>query len=136
MKGKISGKKWFERFPHPVVMLFGILVLTMVMSYLLPAGQYDRVLVEGRERVVPGSYHIISSTPLSFMDLFRAIPQGFRTASDIIFIVLASGIMFGILEKSRMIENAVGTVVKHLGQGRRYFLIVIMTYLYGFLGVV
>lgn len=116
-------------------MLFGIIVLTAILSYIIPAGAYERELVDGRERVIPGSYKVISSTPVGLLEMFKALPEGFRTASDIIFVVLASGIMFGILEKSRMVENTVGTLVKSLGLKRKYFIVVVMTFVYGFLGV-
>ncbi len=116
-------------------MLFGIIIFTAILSHLLPAGSYERELVDGRQRVIPGSYHTIEPTPLSFLDMFRSIPGGFQSAISIIFVVLASGIMFGILEKSGMIENAVGTFVKKLGHDRRMLIVVIMTFLFGFLGV-
>jgi len=128
-------RKWYDYIPHPVVMLFGIIVLTAILSYILPAGEYQRELVDGRERVIPGSYQQIASTPLSLLDMFRAIPLGFASAAHIIFVVLASGIMFGVLEKSGMIENAVGTIVQRMGLKRRYWLVGIMTLVYGALGV-
>ena len=128
-------KKWYESIPHPVVMLFIIIVFTAFLSYILPAGTYERKLVDGRQLVIPGSYKTITSTPVGLMDLFKAIPMGFIEASRIIFVVLASGIMFGVLEKSGMVENTVGTIIKKLGLDKKYFLVVLMTFIYGFLGV-
>lgn len=87
-------KRWYERIPHPVVMLFIIIVFTAILSYILPAGSYERELIDGRDRVIPGSYKEIVSTPVGLLDLFRAIPLGFIEASRIIFVVLASGIVF------------------------------------------
>ncbi len=121
--------------PHPVVLLFVIIIIATLMSHFLPAGSFDRVEVDGRQRVVPGSYHTIAPTPLSFLDMFTAMPKGFDAAISIIFIVLSSGIMFGVLEKSGMIENAVGTFVHKLGEERRNFIVVMLTFLYGMLGV-
>ena len=69
------------------------------------------------------------------MGLFLAISGGFRSAVDIVFIILASGIMFGVLQESHMIENAVGTFVKKIGHSKKYLIIVLMTYLYGMLGI-
>jgi uncharacterized ion transporter superfamily protein YfcC len=140
LKGKtimteMSKRKWYERIPHPVVMLFGIIVLMAVLSYVVPAGTYEREMVEGRQRVIPGSYQQIAQTPVGLLDMFKAIPLGFKTAAEIIFVVFASGIMFGILEKSHMIENSVGTLVKRMGLKRKYLLIGIMTFVYGFLGI-
>lgn len=128
-------KKWYELIPHPVLMLFGIIVLTALLSYILPAGAFERIEVEGRQRVVPNSYQQIEPTPVGLLDMFLAIPLGFKAAIEIVFIVLASGIMFGILEKSGMVENTVGTLVKKMGLNRRFLLVAALTYLYGGLGV-
>ncbi len=132
-KFKISSL--FNRIPHAITMLFGIIVLVSVLTYFIPAGSYERVLIDGRNRVVPNSYQIIASTPIGLLDMFKAIPLGFKSASEIIFIVLAGGIMFGFMEKSKAVENAVGTMVKKLGLKRKNLIIVIMTFIYGILGV-
>lgn len=128
-------KRWYEFIPHPVLMLFGIIVLTALLSYILPAGTFERIEVDGRQRVVPGSYEQIDQTPVGLLDMFLAIPLGFKAAIEIVFVVLASGIMFGILEKSGMVENTVGALVRSMGLKRRFLLVVVMTYLFGGLGV-
>ena len=132
---KSKASSFFERIPHAITMLFGIIVLVTLLTYILPAGTYERVLVDGRNRVLPNSYKTIASTPVGLLDMFRAIPLGFKTASEIIFIVLAGGIMFGFMEKSKAVENAIGTLVKKLGLKNKYLIIVIMTFVYGLLGV-
>ncbi|MFY0592067.1 YfcC family protein [Roseivirga sp.] len=131
----LTSNKWYKKLPHPIVMLFSIIVLTAILSHIIPAGSFEREIVDGRPRVVPNSYETIEQTPLSFLDTFLSIPGGFSSAIAIIFVVLSSGIMFGILEKSGMIENAVGTFIKKLGLERRYLVVIIMTYVFGMLGV-
>lgn len=126
---------FFSRIPHAITMLFGIIVLVSVLTYVLPAGTYERVLVDGRSTVVPNSYSTIESTPIGVLDMFKAIPLGFKAAVEIIFIVLAGGIMFGFMEKSKAVENAVGTLINRLGLQRKNLIIVIMTFIYGLLGV-
>jgi uncharacterized ion transporter superfamily protein YfcC len=128
-------KKWYDYIPHPVVILFLIMITMTVLSYILPAGTYERETIDGRERVVPNSFHIIESSPVSLLEMFKALPMGFKTASDIMFVVFAGGIMFGFLEKSRMIENAIGTLVKNLGLKRKYFIVVLMTFVFGMAGI-
>ncbi|MEM6343182.1 MAG: YfcC family protein [Bacteroidota bacterium] len=130
-----TSRKWYQRIPHPVIMLFGIIVLMTILSYIVPAGIYERVEIEGRQRVVPGSYQQIESTPVGVMDMFMAIPKGYKTAAGIIFVVLASGIMFGVLEKAGTIETSVGTLIKNLGQEKKFLIVVLLTFLYGFFGV-
>lgn len=128
-------KGLFERIPHAITMLFSIIVLVTILTYILPAGSYERVMVDGRNTVIPNSYQTIESTPVNLLDMFTAIPLGFKTAAEIIFIVLSGAIMFGFMEKSKAVENAVGTLIKNLGLERKYLIIVIMTFIYGLLGV-
>lgn len=128
-------KPWYTRIPHAVTMLFGIIILVAVLTYILPAGTYERIIVDGRQTVVPDSYKIIPSTPIGVLDMFKAIPLGYKAAAEIIFIVLAGAIMFGFMEKSKAVENSVGTLVKNLGLKNKNLIIVLMTFIYGLLGV-
>jgi len=127
--------KLLSRTPHAITMLFGIIVFVSVLTYILPAGTYERIPLNGRDVVVPDSYSTIASTPISFLDLFKAIPLGFKAASDIIFVVFAGAIMFAFMEKSKAVENSVGTLLKQMGLERKHLLIVIFTFVYGFLGI-
>lgn len=123
------------KIPHALTLLFVIILLISVLTHVIPAGKFERILMEGRNRVFPNSYAVIQSTPINFFDIFKAIPLGFKTAVNIIFIVLAGGIMFGIMEKTQAIENAAGTLVKKLGNEKRYLIVFLITFFYGFLGV-
>jgi len=128
-------KSWLSKIPHPVVMLFLIMIAVAALTHIIPAGAYQRQLIDGRMRVIPGTFKIITSTPTSFMDLFRALPLGFKGAAEIIYVVLAGGIMFGVLQKTKMIENVVGSLVKNMGHSKKYLIIVLMTYIFGMAGV-
>ncbi len=128
-------KNWLSKIPHPVVLLFLIMIAVAGLTYIIPAGEYQRELINGRLRVVPGTFKEITSTPTGFMDLFRALPIGFKGAAEVIYVVLAGGIMFGVLQKSKMIENVVGSIVKYMGHNQKYLLIILMTYIFGMAGV-
>jgi uncharacterized ion transporter superfamily protein YfcC len=127
--------KWYSRIPSPLIMLFLIILVVAAMTWLLPAGLYERVEVNDRLRVVPGSYGEVESTPLSLFDIFKAFPEGYKRATPIIFICLASALMFSLLEKTRTIENAVGRIVHLMGQSRAELLLVLLTFVYGMLGI-
>jgi uncharacterized ion transporter superfamily protein YfcC len=130
-----ESKPWYKSIPHAVTMLFGIIVLVTILTYILPAGTYERVLVGEKIVVVPDSYNTITPTPVNILNMFKAIPLGFKDAVPVIFIVLAGAIMFGFMEKSKAVENSVGTLVKNLGLKNKNLILVIMTFIYGFLGV-
>jgi uncharacterized ion transporter superfamily protein YfcC len=127
--------KWYSRIPSPLIMLLLIILMVAAMSWLLPAGLYERVAVNGRLRVVPGSYGEAAATPLSLFDVFKAFPEGYKRATPIIFICLASALMFSLLEKTQTIENAVGRIVHLMGQRKAELLLVLLTFVYGLLGV-
>lgn len=135
MDNTTTPQRWYEKIPHAVSMIFGIIILVTIMTYLIPAGSYERELIDGRNRVIPNSYHLVEATPVSFLNMFKAIPLGYKAAVEIIFIILAGGIMFGMMEISGAVENSIGTLVRKLGLERKYLVVVLMTFVYGFLGV-
>lgn len=116
-------------------MLFAIIVVVTIMTYVLPAGLYERVEVNGQYRVVPGSFTEVSPTPVGPFEMFRAFPEGYRLATPVIFICLASALMFSVLERTQTIENAVGRLVYRMGKQRSELLLVLLTFVYGLLGV-
>ncbi|NJC25815.1 YfcC family protein [Neolewinella antarctica] len=126
---------WYANIPPPLIMLFAILVFVAVLTYLLPAGHYERAEVAGRMRVIPGSYKTVDSTPIGFLQLFRAFPEGYRVATPIIFICLASALMFSVLDETKTIENAVGRLLHRLGTKRAELILVLLTFFYGLLGI-
>ena len=67
-------KKWYEYIPHPVIMLFGMVVMATLLTHLIPAGTYQRTEVDGRMLVVAGSFGCIAGKGLSIFDLFFAFP--------------------------------------------------------------
>ena len=128
-------RPWYARIPPPLVLLFAIVFLVAVLTYVLPAGHYERVEVAGRMRVVPGSYATVESTPIGLLQLFRAFPEGYRVATPIIFICLASALMFSIFRITGTLENAVGRLLYRLGTGRSTLILVGLTFFYGMLGI-
>ncbi|MBC6994957.1 AbgT family transporter [Neolewinella lacunae] len=128
-------RPWYSRIPSPMIMLLLIILAVGAMTWLLPAGQYERVVVDGAQRVVPGSYQRVEPTPLGIFSIFRAFPDGYRIATPIIFICLASALMFAMLERTKTIENVVGRVVYLTGDRRTELLIVFLTFVYGVLGI-
>ncbi len=118
-----------------MLMLFGIVVLVTLLTYWLPAGTYERITVGGRTQVLPGSYSLQPAQAVGWLQMFRAFPEGYKIASPIIFICLASALMFSLLEKTNSIENAVGVLLRRLGQGGAEQIIFLLTLVYGILGI-
>jgi uncharacterized ion transporter superfamily protein YfcC len=128
-------KKWYEYIPHPVLILFAMIVLAWLFTYFLPAGEFDRVEIDGKQKVVAGSFHFVKSANLSPAVIFQSMPKGYKAAIEVIFIIVSSGIMFGVLNATGAVENIVGSFVKNLGRSNQNVLIIAMTFIYGVLGV-
>lgn len=128
-------KSLLELIPHPLALLFYIVVLAAVLTYIIPSGAYEREVIDGATRTIPGTFKFLPKSPVNFFDMFVAIPVGFKEIADIVFIVFAAAMMFGVMEKTGMLENTVGTFVKKLGLKKKFVIVGIMTYVYGILGI-
>ncbi|MGE1145767.1 YfcC family protein, partial [Bacillus pumilus] len=64
-------------------LLLGFLVIATILTYILPAGEYARVEVDGRTTVDPQSFKWIDSTPVGFFEMVKAIHTGMVEGADI-----------------------------------------------------
>ena len=77
-------KKKFK-FPHPVGLMFCIVLIVALCSYFVPAGEYARIQVDGRTVVDPNSYTRVESNPIGVMEFLLAFPTGMTAAASITF---------------------------------------------------
>ena len=85
-------------------LLFGIIIFTALLSYILPAGTYERIDVDGRNVIAPESFQFTEANPIGFFDIFNSIHTGMVDASSIIFYVLIVGGAFGIIMATGAID--------------------------------
>ncbi|GKV57221.1 C4-dicarboxylate ABC transporter [Sporosarcina sp. NCCP-2222] len=128
MGDQVKVKRKFH-VPHVYVILFSIIILAAIATYLVPAGEYDKMVDENnRTIVVDGTYHFVESSPTSFLGIFQAIHKGMLNSAGIIFYIFIVGGSFGILHATGAISAAVGTISKKMS-GREYWLIpILMTF--------
>ena len=74
------------RVPHTLILLFGMNLLALALTYVLPQGQFDRETnADGREQVVAGTFQVLTDaerpSPLS---VFTAIPKGVGEAHHVL----------------------------------------------------
>lgn len=105
------------RTPHTLVLLFGMIVFALLLTYVLPAGEYERILDEhGRMQVVPGTFQETSGqAPLSPLTVFTAVPRGLVSAAEIIFFIFVIGGTFAVLRETGAIDAALGAALRRLG---------------------
>ena len=105
-----------SKFPHPLTLLVGCILLGAVLSYVLPAGQYERKddPVTNRKVVVAGTYHRVSPQPVNFFQALVAIPKGMADAASVIFLVFLVGGAFTVVDETGALKQAVGWLVGKL----------------------
>nr|WP_290825823.1 Na+/H+ antiporter NhaC family protein [Halomonas sp.] len=138
-KAPESGK-WYKQIPEPMVLIFFILVAAYLMTFIVPAGEFERQTVDGRTTVIPESFAYLPDVAnLHFFKIFVAIPEGLINASQFLFIVFIAGGLFHILQRTGALENAIGVAVHRVGAENstksRNLIIAAGTFIYGFFGV-
>jgi uncharacterized ion transporter superfamily protein YfcC len=114
-----------SRVPHTLVLLFGMIIVALLLTYVLPAGQFERVENEhGRMQVVPGSFQTTPERPpLSPLTVFTAVPRGLTAAAEIIFFVFIIGGAFAVLRETGAIDALLGAALRRLGHRPLWLLI-------------
>lgn len=104
------------RFPHPLVLLLIGILLAAGLSYLLPAGQFERRddPATGRSVVVAGTYHPVEPTPVGPFEAIVAIPRGMADAADVIFLVFLVGGAFMVVDQTGALRRGVDSLVRRL----------------------
>lgn len=123
------------KIPHTYALLFMIIVLATVMTYVVPAGQFAREKDPdtGRVFVVSGSFETVDNTPVTPWGLFKSIPKGMEKAGYIIFFVLMIGGAFGIIQKTGAIDAGISGVVKKM-EGKERLVIPVTMFIFSLAG--
>ena len=134
-------KKWYQKMPHTYVILFCMALLAAVLTWVLPAGSFERAIPEGMSRavIVPGTYAAVESNPITPWALIRAIPEGMIAAGNIIFLIMLSTGCFNIIGKTGALESGVGIVLRKVNANKKLSgtaIIFLMTFLFSLLGVI
>ncbi|ULG73546.1 YfcC family protein [Macrococcus brunensis] len=104
------------KMPHTYALLLFLVAFACVMTYIIPAGIYDREDVDGRKQVINDSYHHVAQQPVSPIEIFRAVPTGLVEAAEIVFYIFLVGGAFGIIHRTGAINAGVGAMMKKVGK--------------------
>ena len=132
-KCKKSFSGW--KLPHTYVILTIILLIVVGLTYVIPGGQYDRVVdpASGKTIVLPDSFHFVEGNRPGFFDIFLSVSRGYVSAADILFlIVFAYGFVY-VLKANGTLDAAVAALLKLMGS-RTELLIPVGMVLFGLLG--
>lgn len=111
-------KKAFQ-MPHTMAILFCCVLFVALLTWLIPAGAYERVTTEGGTTVVnPDSFTYVEPTPVGPMGVLTSISDGFVGAGSILALTLFSGGAIMVLRRIGVIDAAMSTLARRFeGKG-------------------
>ncbi|MYG19071.1 MAG: YfcC family protein [Gemmatimonadales bacterium] len=97
------------RFPHPLTLLTVAILAAAALSYVLPAGEYDRRddPVTGRSVVVPGTFHEVEANRIGAFEAIVAIPRGMADRADVVFLIFLIGGAFAVFDATGALRRGV-----------------------------
>lgn len=98
--------------PHVYILLLFLIGIFSILTYIIPAGQYNMTTIAGREVVDASTFHYIAKTPVSLMQFLTSVPRGMQEAAQIIFFIFIVGGSFAVVQETRAIEAGMGRLIK------------------------
>ena len=131
---KEKQKKPFK-IPHTYVILGIIIVIMAVLTWIVPAGEFDRVVDEasGRTLVVPGSYHEVEGNPVGLFRLLTLVQEAMIDSSGIIFFIFFAYAFVYMQMKCGAFDAAVGAMLRKLHE-HKMFIIPLFMLIFGLCG--
>lgn len=133
--GKIKDKLVRVKMPHTYVILTIILLIVMALTYLIPAGEYERVLdpVSNKMVVIADSFHFVEGVRPGFFDIFLALQRGYVSAANILFLIIfAYGYVYMLIDNGSL-NSLINCLIRGLGR-HTYLIIPVSMLAFGLLG--
>ena len=124
-------KKQFK-MPHLLWIMFGIILLSCLATYLIPAGQF--VTNEAGEIVGTEFQYLGYQTPVSPWEALMKMKSGLVGAATIMFVVMVSGATINVVLKTGVLDDLMNWAVYKLKDKGTSLLIALMMILMAYLG--
>lgn len=117
------GIKQFK-VPHVYAIIFALMVIFAVLTWIVPSGSYQRQEVNGREVTVAGTYEQSEKTYIDeetgdevdlrqgVFDVLQAPTRGIQEAIEVVAFILIVGGSFQVITKTGAITSGMGRVVR------------------------
>ncbi len=132
-KTKVTNKTF--KIPHTYVLIFCIVIIAALLTYIVPAGEYARVEDPntGRTVVDPNSFTKVERNPVNPFEVLTAVPRGMIAAAQITFFIFIVAGSFQIITSTGAIEAGIYKVANML-RGKELLLIPIFMFLFSLTG--
>jgi len=126
------------KIPNVFVIVFFLIIIAAVLTWVLPGGSYEREQIEinntQRTIVVEGTYEKKEANP-QILEIFTAPLKGFIKLAEIIGFIFIVGGAFYMLNETGAINAGIGKLVKIL-KGKELLIIPIVMTVFSLFGAV
>lgn len=134
-------KKFKLHMPHVLTLIFFLIIVVAVLTWILPSGEFDRTIMETstgeRSVAVDGTYHTTEKILEDGTDLRQGVPEilmapgrGIQSAIEVLAFVFIIGGVFQIMAKTNALNMGIQKIVKKLGK-KKILIIPILMLLFG-----
>ncbi len=132
-----------KAFLQAVAIIFALMMAAGILTRLVPAGQYARVEVDGRQVIDAESFTITERPNYPVWRWFTApfevfAAEGNVTVIGVILFIVLVGVAFSTMDRSGILQYAIHIIVQKFGS-RKYVLLLVLTFFFmalgGFFGI-
>jgi len=108
-----AGQKKRITMPHTLVIILGLIVIATALTWIIPAGTFDRAKnAQGITVVNPTSFHYVESKSINPLLIPDYIVKGFKSTASLIFFTLICGAACEVVIASGALQSLVGKMSK------------------------
>lgn len=138
MEQKAGAQISTRAFIQSLVILFSLMMLAGILTRVVPAGEYARIEIDGRQTIDPASYRVTGRPDYPVWRWFIAPievlgSENGLTVIVIIIVLFFAGGAFAILDKTGTIKAFIGRIVRRF-RTRKYLLLLMVSLAFMFLG--
>ncbi len=127
-----------KAFLQAVLIIFALMLAAGILTRVVPAGQYARIEMDGREVIDPTSFALTERPDYPVWRWFTApfevlAAPGNLTVIAIILFILLVGVAFAVMDKSGILKSVISRIIRAFGQ-RKYTLLLVITFFFMALG--
>jgi uncharacterized ion transporter superfamily protein YfcC len=118
------------RLPHPLILLLAAVGVAAILTWIVPAGAFDRKddPATGRRVVVAGTYHRVDRAPVGLFGAAVAVPRGFVAGAEVIAVVLFVGGAWVVVDRLGTLPAVVAALVGRFRRRRLWAIPVVCTF--------
>ncbi|MGI5824095.1 MAG: YfcC family protein [Bacillota bacterium] len=116
------------RLPSAFVILLSIIIVLAILTWLIPAGQYEYVEEGGVTKPIAGTFHYVDQNPQGVIDVILAPISGFIDGIEVITFILVIGGFLGVVMRTGAINKGIARLIIKLNGKEKWLIPILMLF--------